>query len=81
MNSERRFADGLTKTRTYTQTAWTRLALLNANVHGELALVKKLSAGPGELSDAQLRGLAANRAKLQELRSTLYAFLHQFDLG
>lgn len=36
----------LTKTRTRTQTALTRLALLIANVHGELALVEGLLASP-----------------------------------
>ncbi|ADU99278.1 hypothetical protein [Alicycliphilus denitrificans] len=37
----------LTKTRTRTQTALTRLALLIANVHGELALVEgKRTANP-----------------------------------
>lgn len=59
----------LTKTRTRTQTALTSLALLIANVHGELALVEKLLAGPEELPDAHLRGLAAKRAELQELRT------------
>lgn len=71
----------LTKTRTRTQTALTRLALLIANVHGELALVEGLLAGPEERPDAQLRGLAAKRAELQELRTALYASLLQFDLG
>lgn len=71
----------LTKTRTRTQTALTRLALLIANVHGELALVQKLLASPDELADAQLRGLAAKRAELRELRTALYASLHQFDPG
>lgn len=71
----------LTKTRTRTQTALTRLALLIANVHGELALVEKLLAGPEELADAQLRCLAAKRAELRELRTALYASLHQFDPG
>jgi hypothetical protein len=71
----------LTKTRTRTQTALTRLALRIANVHGELALVEKLLAGPEELPDAQLRGLATKRAELQELRTALYVSLHQFDPG
>lgn len=69
----------LTKTRTRTQTALTRLALLIANVNGELALVEGLLASPGELPDAQLRGLAAKRAELRELRTALYASLRQFD--
>ncbi len=50
----------LTKTRTRTQTALTRLALLIANVHGELALVEGLLAGPEERPDAQLRALRRN---------------------
>ncbi|WP_453934187.1 hypothetical protein [Acidovorax temperans] len=69
----------LTKTRTRTQTTLTKLARLIANVHGELALVEKLLGSPDELPDAQLRGLAAKRAELRELRTALYASLHQFD--
>lgn len=71
----------LTKTRTRTQTALTRLALLIANVHGELALVERFLASPAELPDAQLQGLVAKRAELLELRTALYASLHQFDPG
>jgi len=71
----------LTKTRNRTQTALTRLAMLIANVHGELALVYRLLANPAELTDAQLQGLLAKRSELRELRTALYASLRQFDPG
>lgn len=71
----------LTKTRTRTQTALTRLAMLIANVHGELALVDRLLVNPAELTDAKLQGLSAKRAELRELRTALYASLRQFDPG
>lgn len=83
----------LTMTRTRTQTTLTKLAMLVANVHGELEFVEGLL-GSELQADLQVRaraevaadgGLAAalerRRQELLAKRQALYETLRQFDPG
>lgn len=68
----------LTMTRTRTQTTLTKLAELVANVHGELAFVEGLLAGPA-LAPGVPDRLTVRRVKLIGDRDALYATIRQFD--
>jgi hypothetical protein len=68
----------LTKTRTRTQTALTKLAEMVANVHGELAFVEGLLTGSG-IGPEPAGWLQARRLKLLADRDALYATTRQFD--
>lgn len=65
----------LTRTRTRTQTALTKLAQLVAEAHHELALLEKLLAEHPK----HYEYLEARYAEVQENRDALYATLRQFD--
>jgi hypothetical protein len=73
----------LTRTRTRTQTALTRLATMVAEVHGELEFVEGLlaraEAGTAVLSEEQGKALRTKKAALEEKRQALYLTLRQFD--
>jgi hypothetical protein len=69
----------LTMTRTRTQTTLTRLALLIARVHSELAFVERQLANTAGLTEARQRGLEARQATLRESRQALYVTLRHFD--
>lgn len=73
----------LTRTRTRTQTALTRLATMVAEVHGELEFVEGLLAkaetGRAVLSEEQANALRTKKAALEEKRQALYLTLGQFD--
>jgi hypothetical protein len=75
----------LTMTRTRTQTTLTRLAMLIANVHGELEFVEGLLRGAGQGQGSEgVKGevrarLEARRVKLVADRDALYATVRQFD--
>lgn len=68
----------LTMTRTRTQTALTKLALMVANVHGELAFVEGVLTGSG-LGPETVVQLQARRQKLVADRDALYATVRRFD--
>lgn len=65
----------LTMTRTRTQTALTRLAVLLANIHGELQTLERLV---GEWPE-YARALEARRRKLGADRDALHLTIRQFD--
>ncbi len=73
----------LTRTRTRTQTALTRLATMVAEVHGELEFVEGLlaraEAGEAVLSDEQAKALRSKKEALEEKRQALYLTLRQFE--
>lgn len=84
----------LTMTRTRTQTALTKLALMVASIHGELAFVEDLiatcagtgsaaTAAPGIRTNtgmqAVLPRLERRRQELVHNRDALYATIRQFD--
>lgn len=73
----------LTRTRTRTQTALTRLATMVAEVHGELEFVEglltKAEAGRAALSEEQVKALQAKKTVLEEKRQALCLTLEQFD--
>jgi len=75
----------LTRTRTRTQTALTRLATMVAEVHGELGFVEgllaKADAVEAVLSEAQAKALRSKKEALEEKRQALYLTLRQFDPG
>jgi hypothetical protein len=68
----------LTMTRTRTQTTLTKLALMVANVHGELAFLEGLLIGSG-LWPEPVGRLQARRQKLAADRDALYRTVRQFD--
>ena len=65
----------LTKTRTRTQTALTRLAKLLANLNGELEFVERLKREQPGFCDA----LKVRQTKLAEDRAAVCATVRQFD--
>ena len=65
----------LTKTRTRTQTALTRLAKLLANLNGELEFVERLKREQPGFCDV----LEVRQAKLTEDRAAVCATVRQFD--
>lgn len=67
----------LTRTRTRTQTALTKLAERVAAVHGELAYLEGRLGG--ELKAEVREGMASRRAELLATRDALYVTLRQFD--
>jgi len=73
----------LTRTRTRTQTALTRLATMVAEVHDELEFVEGLlaqvEAGKAVFSEEQANALRTKKAALEEKRQALYLTLRQFD--
>lgn len=73
----------LTRTRTRTQTALTRLATMVAEVHGELEFVEGLlsraEAGTAVLSQEQAKALRSKLAVLEEKRQALHLTLRHFD--
>lgn len=73
----------LTRTRTRTQTALTRLATMVAEVRGELEFVEgvlaQAEAGQTVLSEEQAQALRIKKAALEEKRQALYLTLGQFD--
>ena len=76
----------LTMTRTGTQTAQSKLALMVANVHGELAFLEGLVAAHTDTdtdTDAGMPGvltrLQRRRQELVSNRDALYVTLRQFD--
>lgn len=73
----------LTRTKTRTQTALTKLATMIAKVHGELEFVEGLlaqvKAGKAMFSEEQAKALRVKKAALEEKRQALYLTLGQFD--
>lgn len=65
----------LTMTRTRTQTTLTKLAVLVANVHGELGTLDSLACDWPDYQQA----ISARRRKLEAERDALYLTLKQFD--
>ena len=65
----------LTRTRTRTQTALTKLAELVANIHGELEAIERLLPEHSQYREA----LQARRVHLETDREALYLTLKQFD--
>jgi hypothetical protein len=66
----------LTRTRTRTQTALTKLAQLLAEVNGELEVLEPLVASAG---DTAARGILERHARLLGDRDALRQTLRQFD--
>jgi hypothetical protein len=69
----------LTMTRTRTQTALSKFASMVANVHGEMAFLKQLSAPDPDLTTEQLAAVEARLSVLEEKRQALYLTLQQFN--
>lgn len=73
----------LTRTRTRTQTALTRLATMVAEVHGEMEFVGRLlaqvEAGKAVFSGERAKALGVKKAALEEKRQALHLTLGQFD--
>lgn len=65
----------LTMTRTRTQTALTKMAMLLANLNGELEFVRELLAAEPAHRDV----LTAREAVLQQKREAVMAAIRQFD--
>lgn len=65
----------LTMTRTRTQTALTKMAMLLANLNGELEFVRALLAA----EPAHREALAARETTLQQKREAVMAAIRQFD--